>query len=169
MHLRLKTLALTGAAVVAGVMPAANATPTGGVHEGAGYAVASGPEGVAACVSAATWLPNQVTVSPAGVSASIGTGYGPCEGNLPISTGVTIEAFTPNITHYTSKSCPNATSCSVTIPGGWGTFYVMVSSFWTAPAGSTWIVENPVNNDGYCNPTGAATEIVCRGWATGTS
>jgi hypothetical protein len=168
MHVRLKALALAGAAIAAGVAPAAHAGPTAGVHEGAGYAVASGPEGAAACASVATAIPNQVSVSPAGVSQWIATGRGLCEGNLPIATTVTIEAFTPDGTHHLINSCAGNT-CSLTVPAGWGTFYVMPSSFWTAPTGSTWIVQNTVNNDGYCSPGSSATDIVCRGWATGVS
>lgn len=169
MRISLRKVAIAGFMIAGTAMPAANAGPTAGIHEGAGYAVVSGPEGVAACTSVGIGLPATVTL-PTGAVTWTATGLGLCEGNLPIRTNVVIEATSADGTKHLSNSCTGTNTCSLTVPAGWGTFYIMPSSFWYAPAGSTWIVENPVNNDGYCNPADSTTtDIVCRAWFTGVS
>lgn len=123
-------------------------------------------------MSVAAWQPNDVavTVSPLGVTtASFAVGQSICAGNLPISVGVVIEAWNETRTQYASNTCSGVSTCSVAIPPGWGVFYIMPSSFWDAPAGSTWFIMNNVNNDGYCNNAGEPHQIVCRAWATGVS
>lgn len=157
--------------LVASGTPAA-ADPLLGVHEGSGYAVAVGPGATSTCSSTAAWLPTTVsaTTSPLGVTtASLAVGQSTCAGNLPISPDVVIEAWSADRAHFATATCAGMSTCSVVIPPGWGTFYIMPSSFWEAPVGSTWFIKSEINNDGYCNYAGSPHKIVCRAWATGVS
>lgn len=172
-----KSAVFLGLATASLVPSSVHASPIGNVHEGAGYAVAVGTGGkTATCASTAQFIPvhsANVTTAPIGVTVSArAQGTAACVGTLPISQGITVEAWNVANTRYLKKDCPGAAlTCDLVIPPGWGEFYIMPSAFWDAPNDATWTIMNPVNNDGYCNVNSGAdpSSIVCRAWATGIS
>jgi len=154
-----------GALVVGIAVPAHATTPTAPEYVGYGAMTLGGTP--SACMVDTTWAPSSASesISPPGVAvASVATVTSTCTPASGVVQTTDITVWRDgNKAAY--NSCSGST-CTVAIPpaAAPGQLQVLGNGFWTAPAGSTWFLLDPLECSASTTTPGVVT---CQSWASG--